>query len=324
MNQHMATICDCGRPTAGARLCDRCEKTFGYAIANIAAYSVDLGVVERGQARYGGSVTSAPTIGKAQPLPVDMRFVDAGPPPDDDTSGRPRPATIAPGNQLQWDMHNTIDAWCRTLLEDQPPVHGPTCPDRIGCLHVSCAGIRRRRHPADTIPAMCYYLARQFRWILTQAWVPEMMGELLDLERRLARFVDRPPDRWYAGRCGIVCTSELYVEVGRAVVTCSACDTRHDVAARRDFLLAQAKDYLVTATEAAGALMSWTDYDGSQRNLVARIGMWKGRKQVQVRGQVEIGGQDRDLYRLGDLQDLLIGDAQREQGRALRGTAGNR
>ena len=167
---------------------------------------------------------------------------------------------------------------------------------------------------------MIHYIARQYRWILTQPFAAAMMDEFLDLERRLKRMVDSAPSRWYAGRCTTptgdadnVCTAELYATTDRGTITCPGCGTRHDVASRRDFLLNEAKDYLVTATEAAGALLAWTDYDGSETKLVDRIGKWRDRRRVETHGTVKVAGRDRDLYRLGDLQDLLVADAQTQQ-----------
>jgi hypothetical protein len=316
--------CECGRPTSGAWLCEDCSTTFAYAIVNTAAYFDDLGTVERKQARFTSSGNPQGSIGKAQPLIVDLRFVNGGAAPDDDKSGRPRGATIAPGNQLRWDAWNTVVAWCRTIMEDQPEVHGPTCTD---CIHLTCAQIKRRRYPRNTVTSMVGYLSRQFRLIIREEWAPVMFGEFLDLERRLSRFVDRPADRWYAGKCsatdesGNHCTAELYATVDRGFIYCPACEQRHDVAERREFLLDEAKGILVTATEAAGALMAWTDYDGSETKLVDRIRKWRDRERLDVADVTSLHGRDRHLYRLGDIQALMVDDAQRRQKRHIDGAA---
>jgi hypothetical protein len=101
--------------------------------------------------------------------------------------------------------------------------------------------------------------------------------------------------------------------VDSGTITCPACGTEHDVASRRDFLLAEAKDYQVTATEAAQALLAWTDYDGTETKLVDRIRKWRDRGHLEVRDVTSLSGRDRHLYRLGDIQVLLIGDAQDAQ-----------
>lgn len=315
-----ATQCGCGRPTAGSVLCLDCQQTLRWALVNVAAHYLDLGTVAMKRANYGSAGSVKGSIGKAQPLPVDLRFLDAGPPPEDDRSGRPRPATLAVGSQLRWDTWNTMVAWTRTVMEEQPELLGPACGD---CLHVSCSQVRRRRWPSNQLPAMTAYLARHFRWIVSQVWAPVLLDELLDLERRLVRMVNRPPDRWYAGKCSATdgsdntCTAELYAAADRGHIDCRACGTRHDVADRRAFLLEEAKEYRVTASEAADALMAWTDYDGSEHKLIDRIRKWRDRGRLEVQDVTSLAGRDRHLYRLGDIQELLIEHAQRQQQRKL-------
>lgn len=292
--------CSCGRPTSGARLCGDCQVTFAVAIGNIAAHYADLEVIETKRARYGGGGATVRTIGKAQPLPIDMRFADV--------TGR--------GTQAKWDAWQTIVAWCRTVMEDQPPMRGPAC--HLGCLHVSCATVKRRRWPSNTFQSMCLYLDRQFRWIVREDWAPVILDELLDVERRLKALTDRPADKWYAGKCSAFtrehgsdgCPTELYATVDRGYVDCPSCKARHDVGERRTYLLSEARDYLVTATEAAGALLAWTDFGGSEDKLVDRIRKWHKRGQLEARSMVILLGRDRNLYRLGDIQALLIADAQ--------------
>jgi hypothetical protein len=135
--------------------------------------------------------------------------------------------------------------------------------------------------------------------------------------------VDRPASRWYAGKCsatdetGNSCPAELYANTEKGRIVCPACETEHDIATRRDFLLAEAKGYLVTATEAAAALMSWTDYGGTEERLVDRIRKWRNRGDLEVADVTSLHGRDRHLYRLGDIQDRLVKHAQREQERAI-------
>ncbi len=200
-------------------------------------------------------------------------------------------------------------AWCRVLMDEQAQVLGPLCPRP--CLHASCSVIRVRRWPVNTIGSMCLYLDRQHRWIEGRDWAPVLLDELLDLERRLVRMVNRPPERWYAGKCD--CGVDMYATQDRGDVTCSACLATYDVTTRREFLLAEAKDYLVTATEAAGALLAWTDYDGSETKLVDRIRKWRDRNKLPVADVTSLAGRDRHLYRLGDVQQLLVEHAQQDQ-----------
>jgi hypothetical protein len=141
--------------------------------------------------------------------------------------------------------------------------------------------------------------------------------------------VDRPADKWYAGKCSTTtmgdpdnpsvgsCGVELYAREDRGWIDCPGCGVRHDVAERREFLLIEARDYLVTATEAARALLAWTDYDGTETKLMDRIRKWRDRESLDVADVTSLQGRDRHLYRLGDIQDLLVGDARNTQDRSL-------
>lgn len=303
--------CQCGQPTSGAWLCPSCELTFRWALVNVAAHYTDMALVEQKRVRYGTSAASKGSIGKAQPMPVDSRF--AGTKPAD-----------APGTQLKYDTWATTVAWVRVVMDEQPRIHGPAC---LTCLHGTCANIKRRRWPDNTITSMVNYLARQFSHITSQRWSIDMFDEFLDLEHRLTRMINRPADRWYAGRCGVTdelidgstvtCETELYATAERGTIDCPGCGIQHDVGERREFLLAEAKDYLVTATEAASALLAWTDYDGSENKLVDRIRKWRDRDKLDVADVTSLHGRDRHLYRLGDIQDLLIGDARNAQAKHI-------
>lgn len=310
------TSCTCGKPTAGAHLCDRCVKTFKHALVNVAAYWLELGTVARKQTRYSDPGGSTRTIGKSQPLPVDLRFV-SGPPVAARHGGH-----MAPGAQLRWDTWQTVTTWTRDVMTALPPVAAPTC--HSSCLHTSCAQTRTRAWPHDSsIPALIAYLARQIRWILTQPWCPQMLDEITHLERRLTRMIDRPASRWYAGKCSVLdaddveCTRELYATVDKGFIDCPACGIRHDVAERRDILLREAQEIHVTATEAAGALIAWTDYDGTEKKLVDRIWRWMNADRLEVRDVTTLRGRDRHLYRLGDIQALLIESAQQRQAKRV-------
>lgn len=297
------TCANCTKPTAGAHICRACETTLAYALANIAAYYDDLRTVAERRTRYGAQA-GKPSIGKTQPLPVDMRFVDTA---NHGGAGR--------GTALAEDARNTLVGWCRATREHNPTRTGPACRD--ACLHTTCAGVRRTTPPADTVPSMVRYLARMTPAILREDWIGDMLDELLYLEKRLRRFVDRPAERWYAGKCD--CGVDLYAQADRGTVRCTGCDAEYEVALRRDFLLREAEDYLVTATEAARALIAWTDYDGTVDKLTDRIGKWRDRDQLEVRDVTSLNGRDRHLYRLGDIQGLLIDAARARQARQVAG-----
>lgn len=292
--------CQCGRPTSGATLCPHCATTLEYAVANISSYYRDLETLRTKQTRYGNGAATKGSIGKAQPLGMDLRFAKAG-----------------VGSEIDHDTRSTVIAWCRIIMGEEANLEGPWC--RHACLHTSCANVFRRRYPKNTVPSMCAYLQRQLRYITNADWADEILDEMLDLEHRLARLVDRPADRWYAGRCSveydagegemITCDAELYALAEKGHIDCPRCGIRHDVHERREFLLAEAREVHVTATEAAGALIAWTDYDGSMTKLVDRIAKWRDRDKLEVRDVTSLLGKDRHLYRLGDIEVLLMKSA---------------
>lgn len=298
------TCTSCERPTAGAQLCDRCCKTLAVALVNVAAYYEDLETVATKATRYGGSTATRGSIGKTQPLPVDGRFLDVK----------------GDGTQVRWDVWNSVVTWCRVVMEESRRVNGPTCARP--CLHTTCAAVRRTAWPRNTLRSQVAYFDRQFRWVVRSEWALEFFDEMLDNERRLRKMIDRPADRWYAGKCSIGtddehCTAELYALEGNSTIICPACEYLHDVSGRRDFLLGEARTYLVTATEAARALISWTDYDGIESNLVKRIDKWRDRERLEVADVTSLNGRDRHLYRLGDIQDLLVDAARHDQNKRI-------
>lgn len=127
------------------------------------------------------------------------------------------------------------------------------------------------------------------------------------------------------GGCGlattepVVCEEELYAVDHRhlrrrtdadeavehvcmqcAFIRCRTCGTLHDVKERRHALLEAARDYLVTTTEACGAIATYAD--GNLKE--ATVWKWKERGRVIARGHTEESGRRQDLFRLGDLMDL--------------------
>lgn len=310
----MSPTCRCGRPVDGATLCRRCAgDTLGYALANIAAHHADLDTIRTRQARYGAGGPKA--RGRETPLVVDGRFTDP----------------TGEGAALAWETPNTVTTWARVLHEDHPATIAPN---------------------ADTVGACCAYLLRMSDRIRVADYGPELLDELADLERRLARFVDRPAERWYAGQCSAEvsqeatdgalsdahppevghegsdqtkpadghtephrCTAELYAYRESGTITCPICGTEHDVAARRAYLLAESEHMLLTAAEAARAVVVWSDYERGEHRLVDRIRRWAERGRITTRGHVGVRGNSRALYRLGDVLDLLAADTHRQQTR---------
>lgn len=151
------------------------------------------------------------------------------------------------------------------------------------------------------------------RWLMCRVepiarvpWAPDALG-LVRAANRGWRLVDHPPERVFAGPCGL-CGEDLYATPGEPVVVCSACRTPEDVEERRAFLLAKVDDQLVTATEMARALTTL-----GQPVTPERIRQWKHRGRILARGSNLAGV---PVYRVGDVVSLLVSDAERTANRA--------
>jgi uncharacterized Zn finger protein (UPF0148 family) len=287
------TCTSCGRAVhQGTTLCARCVKTLDHALVNVAAHYDDLDTLRTKRTRYATGGTTRGSIGKTRPIGVDLRFVTPSD-VDGDREGQ--------GTALVDDVRTTITHWTKRALA--------TWPDLTP--------------PADHLPACCHFLGGYLTAIAGQPWANDLLEDVLRLEVLLARMVDRPADRWYAGKCwvpdhnGVDCQQELYATEDSGTITCPTCGVQHDVAERREVLLTEAREVHVTATEAAGALIAWTDYDGSEAKLVDLIRRWRDRDKLEVQDVTSLLGKDRHLYRLGDIQELLVQHAQRAQTRRL-------
>jgi hypothetical protein len=150
----------------------------------------------------------------------------------------------------------------------------------------------------------------------------QLLTALNDHTKTISKIVDRPERKWYAGRCGKLtttfhdndtftigeCPRELYADTETGTITCPLCGGTHDIATRQATLLTQAKEKLATATEAARAIVVWSDYQRGENRLVKRIGTWADRGRITQHGTIPQGGKDRPLYRIGDILDLLAED----------------
>lgn len=290
MSHRSEPTCPCGRPVDGTTLCRGCVKTLAWALANIAGDHADLDTLRTRQTRYHDPAPLR-SGGGPIPLPVDHRFTD---PQGADTHSHQH---WGAGTDLDWVTRNTITTWVRIVLEHHPHLPGP------------------RR---DTIGSCCAWLMTHASRIAVADYGPDLLDELCHLEKQLARFVDRPPDRWYAGPCtaglsGLagtwLCGTDLYAAHGDTEVTCRDCNTTYPVEHRRAWLLAHAEDEWHTATAIARAVVVWTDYDRGETRLVRRISDWTRRSRIEVRDHQLIDGRHRPRYRLGDVLDLLTEDA---------------
>jgi hypothetical protein len=119
------------------------------------------------------------------------------------------------------------------------------------------------------------------------------------------RAVDKPSERRYAGPCD-ECQLDLYAHPRADEITCD-CGARYRIEARRDWLLDQAEDHLLTATEMSRALPGLLplDRDGRQPVLTAAmIRGWAHRGRL-TQHPPHPSQPLSPTYRVGDVLDLF-------------------
>lgn len=165
-----------------------------------------------------------------------------------------------------------------------------------------------------------------------QGAVVEFAADLAAVLAAAARVVDRPGDgaEWPYGACGAYgCTERLWGAHDAAVVTCSRCGTGHpDTAERKAWLVELARDRLVSAS-LAGAWLA-NRYGGDPTTLAARVRQWAHRGRIlphtaDTADNIQDDGVDQDaaagrgpLYRLGDVEELMVTDLTRRRAKAHR------
>lgn len=292
------TLCQCGRPAGSAYLCTQCRRTYETALQRIPEHAADLQLVRAKLTRYGTGNTGGRSAGKTQPLVVDHRFLDGDLVVQPGGTGDP---ILGSGTRLLGDLDDTLKKWCLDVMGDHPNSRGQVGPFCAACLHSSCLAYRRSRWPRGNVSTMCDYLAGWSGWVAAQRWAPQILDELLDLERRLERFVDRPAQSMFVGPC-LLCAIGgddvgLYVLDEHATeVTCRVCEITWDVRQRRSWMIADMADRLVSAKEA-------------RRAIDALAGITLGASTIEVwahRGKLRqhiVNGLPR--YRIGDVYDLV-------------------
>ena len=119
------------------------------------------------------------------------------------------------------------------------------------------------------------------------------------------RTVDKPSERRYAGPCDS-CEMDLYAHPHADEITCD-CGATYRVDARRDWLLDQAEDHLLTATEMSRALPGLLPLDPKGRQPVLTAAMIRG---WAHRGRLTQHPPHPSqplapTYRVGDVLDLV-------------------
>lgn len=148
-------------------------------------------------------------------------------------------------------------------------------------------------------------------------------GRLVDDVDRLTAAAERavvrnPADTWWWGRCRPgICEVDLYGTPGDGSVRCPSCAVLHATGPRRLLQLEAARDQLVSARLAAGFVALVHRVDESR--LYANIRKWAERDRLPTKP-----GARGPLYRIGDVEDLVLVDAEQQARKATLNRAARR
>jgi hypothetical protein len=173
--------------------------------------------------------------------------------------------------------------------------------------------------PRNGLPAISRWLLHHVEWLRHRDEAEDILTEVRAAVRRCRAVIDRRPDLSYLGPCGeqidpwtdgrgverTDCPEELWVAAGKAKAPCRACLAEHDVELRRAWALAAAEQQLETAAVISQALSRL-----GQEVTASQIRGWAFRGRLIAHGTDQ---DDRPLYRVGDVIDLLASFARRAE-----------
>jgi hypothetical protein len=156
----------------------------------------------------------------------------------------------------------------------------------------------------SSLPALARYIADAVDWARYRQQWPEFHAALRPLLGSTLGLIDRPADKVYLGPCRtavegspLSCWADVYARPGAAFGVCRECDTRHDVAKSREWLLRALRERLARPVEIAGVLRGF----GNASVGYSTIARYAEQKLITAHGQ---DGHGRDLYRIGEVLDL--------------------
>lgn len=282
MTESICQVATCANPSGDGFVCRGCLGLLEQELAEIPWLADELRAEVKREVQHSNPYDSSPSTSAEVPVPVNLKAA-----------------------RILDHLANELGTWCRYLVESRP----------------------EWRLPRGTPSATSAWLLLRLETIRCHPAAGEQIEALTRTTASARWAIDRPPDRWFAGVCsaltedGDKCPEDLYAKVESGVIQCRKCRTTHDIAKRRDVLLEAARDVLATASEAARAVVVWSDYSRGETRLVRRIGAWVDRGRLQVRGHRRERGTDRPTYRIGDILVLLETDPAWAQGSTAKDEA---
>lgn len=138
------------------------------------------------------------------------------------------PLPVHPGAfKARSELRVTLVGWVRDMAESRA-VEGPACSR---CGHESCTAIRWHELPADTMPALAWWLLKRIDRIALHPAAADLHGEIVGAVRLAWRVVDAPANRttFPVGPCPEVpCPGEVRAYIPaqperEARMECTAC-----------------------------------------------------------------------------------------------------
>lgn len=185
-----------------------------------------------------------------------------------------------PASEAGWVLWTTLVAWTRAIHTP-----GESWPD-------------------DAPVAMARWLLARVNRIRAHPDGGQAVDEITAAVAIAWRVIDRPPRRWYAGRCD-TCGEHLYAAPAAVRFTCPECGTGYDTATRQDWLRTSAEDQLAHAALASQALTTL-----ARPVTPERIRQWAARGQLAAHS---VDAHGRPLYRIGEIIGLLARAARHEK-----------
>lgn len=305
------TLCvtGCGRPSRDAYLCHGCTAKLEKILAEFPAQLRELQITLTRQSNAARG-QGKPTKAAEQPLPFDLRAA-----------------------RLVYEIRNEAAGWIRHLCESrrapvpqfggrrEPRREGPICCD---CRHYTCHLIRvSQTERLASTRAMLEWLYAHVPTIRQDEAAAALFGWAKALRHDLASIVDNH-EKCYRGPCTAkiqvadvalavyvdthvehltlspttrTCGADIYARHGMERFKCRVCGASYTAAERMMWTLASGRELMFTAAFIAQALT-----ESGKPVKVDRLYRWAKRGKLFAWQQDDLG---RDLYRIGDVLDLL-------------------
>lgn len=180
------------------------------------------------------------------------------------------------------------------------------------CVAAAACGLKVT--PTMRTGYVCAWLARHVNLLRRRPDVAEHRDRIHQAVRRARELCDKPPDTWYAGRCG--CGRDLYPRELAEEVKCPLCGKSWNARARREELLAQLSNSLAPGSDIARALTTL-----GNPVTIDRIKKWRSSGRLTPRTTTGGPGTGKPLtlwFRVGDVRDLVHQDEERARNRRSR------